>query len=388
MSVNSNFLDGSYASIIVQTTLECNMRCKHCYEAKQNYVHSRMSYETLEKLISFYLRNYKRVDFNWFGGEPLLSGIDFFKKVVELENKYNNGNAIRNFLQTNGLLCTGKYLDFLIDNHFVFSFSYDGKYNGVLREKTELVEAHMAEAKSKGYNVPVISVINNKNIRYIIDLYEDLKSRDIPFQFNAIFKMKNSSLLSPFLMSDEEYISGFKGLFEHWVYDKDAVAFSPLSKYVLNILGYSKGRICEMVGCLYKWVSVSPSGDIYNCTRFFEDRFRLVNINNVESIKDIYESPKYEDIVRETIQRRKKCKEMCELYRYCNGGANCHSYNENGSLLEEDTQMCRFIKAFFPYVINRLDQIVYNGEIGNVNSWLRCHLISSKRYESFFKKTN
>ncbi len=388
MSTNANFLDGSYASVIIQVTLSCNMRCKHCYEAGQNYCESKMSIETVEKIIRFYVTNYKKVDFNWFGGEPLLLGIDFYKKVLEFEKKYAQGTIIRNYLQTNGVLCTGEILKFLLENKFIFSFSYDGFYNNVLREQTSIVESRMKEAKQLGYIVPVICVVTNKNIGHLIDIYEDFKSKNIPFQLNPIFKMKNSNTAIPYLMNDEEYLDGFKKLFEHWLYDKNGPVFTPLAKYVLTILGSSKGRICELVGCLYKWVSIDPNGNIFNCTRFSDEDFKITNINEVNKISDIYETQKYEEIVKKSIIRRKNCKSKCNLYLYCNGGANCHAYNENGSLLNSDTQLCRFVKGFFPYLIKRLDEIVENNQLMQINKWIRIQIINSRKYGYKFVKEN
>ena len=42
------------------------------------------------------------VTFTWQGGEPTLLGIEYFKKVIELEKKYAGGKTIENAFQTNG----------------------------------------------------------------------------------------------------------------------------------------------------------------------------------------------------------------------------------------------------------------------------------------------
>ncbi len=45
------------------------------------------------------------VVFTWQGGEPTLRGLDFFRRVVELQKKHAKaGQKIENDLQTNGVL--------------------------------------------------------------------------------------------------------------------------------------------------------------------------------------------------------------------------------------------------------------------------------------------
>jgi len=71
----------------------CNLSCAYCYYLhkeellKQTGV-SKMSAETLEQHIRQYIeaQTGDEVVFSWQGGEPTLLGLDFFRRVVALEN--------------------------------------------------------------------------------------------------------------------------------------------------------------------------------------------------------------------------------------------------------------------------------------------------------------
>ncbi len=65
-----------------------------------------MSDEVLEKLVSSYVPlRFGNSSFAWQGGEPTLMGLDFYKRVVELQRKYGeDGQVVTNALQTNGIL--------------------------------------------------------------------------------------------------------------------------------------------------------------------------------------------------------------------------------------------------------------------------------------------
>ena len=59
------------------------------------------------------------VSFAWQGGEPTLFGVDYFRKVVELQNKYAKGKKIENAFQTNGTLIDDEWCEFFKQNDFL-----------------------------------------------------------------------------------------------------------------------------------------------------------------------------------------------------------------------------------------------------------------------------
>ena len=72
----------------------------------------RITDEILETHIQQYIegQDRKEVVFSWQGGEPTLLGLEFFRKVVELEQKYKKpGQRIENDLQTNGTLLNDEW---------------------------------------------------------------------------------------------------------------------------------------------------------------------------------------------------------------------------------------------------------------------------------------
>ena len=67
------------------------------------------------------------VVFSWQGGEPTLIGLDFFRKVVALQQKHARpGQRIENDLQTNGTLLDEEWAQFLKEHRFLVGLSIDG----------------------------------------------------------------------------------------------------------------------------------------------------------------------------------------------------------------------------------------------------------------------
>src|SRR3974377_967717 len=66
------------------------------------------------------------VEFVWHGGEPTLLGLDFFRRVVELQQPFQGRKEIKNALQTNGMRLTDDWCAFFKANSFFIGLSLDG----------------------------------------------------------------------------------------------------------------------------------------------------------------------------------------------------------------------------------------------------------------------
>jgi uncharacterized protein len=88
----------------------CNLGCHYCYylgkgEPYPKGQSPRMAEDILEEYITQHIEASpgEVISFSWHGGEPLLSGLDYFRKIVALQRKYQPaGQHIRNAIQTNG----------------------------------------------------------------------------------------------------------------------------------------------------------------------------------------------------------------------------------------------------------------------------------------------
>src|SRR5262249_53117483 len=111
----------------------CNLDCKYCfYLEKENLYPNTSDWRMSDEVLEAYIRQYIEaqsvpvVEFAWQGGEPTLLGVDFFRRVVELEKKYADGKQIDNALQTNGVLLDDEWGEFLADSRFLVGLSIDG----------------------------------------------------------------------------------------------------------------------------------------------------------------------------------------------------------------------------------------------------------------------
>ncbi|HEU5458723.1 MAG TPA: radical SAM protein, partial [Terracidiphilus sp.] len=184
----------------------CNLDCKYCfYLEKENLYpdtrHWAMSPDVLENYIRQYIssRPGRQIQFAWQGGEPTLLGVDFFRRVVELQNQYANGRQIHNALQTNGTLLDDAWGEFLAENHFLVGLSIDGP-----RELHDYYRVDKGDAptfdrvmrgveKLKKHRVDfnTLTVVHRQNSAHPLQVYRFLKEIGSGFmQFIPIVERK------------------------------------------------------------------------------------------------------------------------------------------------------------------------------------------------------
>ena len=99
-----------FTLLIKPSGSDCNADCTYCFYKRRaprfGRGRQRMSNEILDRLVEDYMRlGFPFVGFAWRGGEPTLMGLDFYRRVIELQKKYGYpGQEVSNKLQTNGVL--------------------------------------------------------------------------------------------------------------------------------------------------------------------------------------------------------------------------------------------------------------------------------------------
>jgi uncharacterized protein len=112
----------------------CNLDCRYCFYLSKRTLPGgpgpgHMGDDVLELLVRQYIEGVTgdEVVFSWQGGEPTLRGLDFYRKVVALQQKHARpGQRIENTLQTNGTLLDAEWARFLKEHRFLVGLSIDG----------------------------------------------------------------------------------------------------------------------------------------------------------------------------------------------------------------------------------------------------------------------
>ncbi|AUX09852.1 arylsulfatase regulatory protein [Halalkaliarchaeum desulfuricum] len=173
----------------------CNLECEYCYYLEKSELYPEraefaMSENTLEEFIRQYIESQptQRVTFAWQGGEPTLRGLDFYRKVVRLQEKYAPPDKqIMNSIQTNGTRLNEEWCKFFKENEFLVGISIDGPkelHNKYRRTRSghgtfEEVIDGLSLLKKHGIKYNVLCVVNNYNSKYPLRVYNFLKNKNV-----------------------------------------------------------------------------------------------------------------------------------------------------------------------------------------------------------------
>ena len=106
--------------------------CHYCYYLDKAVQYGGRQAVMDDQLLELCIKQYIRanevdtVQFCWHGGEPLLLGLDFYRRAMELQRRYADGKRIENTLQTNGTLVDEAWCDLFAANNFLVGLSLDG----------------------------------------------------------------------------------------------------------------------------------------------------------------------------------------------------------------------------------------------------------------------
>lgn len=267
--------------IMISPTIRCNLSCKYCYvnqDMPRSY--SDLDIEDI-KYIYKWVHDYanligiKRLQIEWFGGEPLLVGGIFLDNAITMQADFFPSDVfeIHNTIQTNLLLATNNNNIELFKKHFHSYVSGSMDYRGGMRilkngeDSYPLILENIANLQDKGISVGIVCTLTKSNIEYVDEIYDFFKSKRIDFRVNRAAHVENPEIKS-FTISPEEYSNAIKRLFELYANDEDpGIRFANFDMMVrLYLMGLSD--ICVTVTKPYLHLAFEAAGRLYSRCRF------------------------------------------------------------------------------------------------------------------------
>lgn len=354
-----------HINLLIMPTDACNMNCVYCFHKPYTNNVYKMNMETVKQLFDITALHYKTVNVIWHGGEPLLMGLQFYKDVLELQRSYSC--RFTNSVQSNLTLLTPELADFFAENNIDISGSFDGICNEQSRGRSDDILTCRELMIKRGKRCGFIMVVSGLNIDHLIESYNFFKKLDVSFSLNLYLDQKDnrSALLQ---LQEETAIFRLNELFDYWASDVNGKTHISYFKNILDFLLQNKKTLCSYTSCLGRWMGVHFDGALSPCNRYFPSEYSLGNVYDYNDIGEAFESPGFQLLIQEAIERRNKCKQ-CEIFDFCNGGCNNVALNEHG-VQNNGGLSCRILKAVYKHIDEFISNVDINIDNGSINPLL------------------
>ena len=351
---------------------KCNLKCDYCfYLEKETYYgdsKSKMDEQALEQYVASYIAAQPDdiVHFAWQGGEPMMAGLAFFRRAVELQCQYANGKTITNSFQTNGVGIDDEWARFFAEHRFLIGISIDGDaplhdaYRISVNGKPTFERVKSAIGFLKKYRVEfnTMTVVNDKNWQHGKATYQLLKSlgsqhmQFIPIveaetEPSQLHSLQGTPAIQPFSVPREGYGQFMVEVFDEWrKQDVGQIHIQLLESVLATWLGYSPGLCIFSENCGNALVA-EANGDIYSCDHFVYPEYKLGNLDELE-LAVMVDSPQQRDFGLAKSETLPSTCLSCEFRPLCHGGCPKQRIVDAGEVYRHN-YLCPSYKKLFTH---------------------------------------
>ncbi len=361
--------------LVFQPTPFCNLNCRYCYLPNRRDSHV-MTLETVrntvrkldqEKLLS---PNFSVI---WHAGEPtVVPSAVYADYFATINMTLGSGYTLRHHFQTNGTLLDDSWCDFIREHNVSIGVSIDGPEHihnrqrmtwagrGTFRETLRGIE----KLRTNGIDFHTISVITRDSVECAPEI------------FNFLVALKPDFIA--FNVEEEEGIH-LKGSLRENAADVErffrtvyrlakANDFNPpVREFESAFLAISRGNAHETNSqtAAYRIFSVAVDGGF---TTFSPEllgmnslRYGSLNLGNIlsDSPTEVARSVKMSNLLDGVQAGVKRCRDKCQYFDLCGGGAPANKLFEKGSFDVDATRFCEnSIKVPLRIVLEDLESVV------------------------------
>ncbi|MBE3096336.1 MAG: anaerobic sulfatase maturase [Planctomycetes bacterium] len=388
----------------------CNLDCGYCfyvekhdlYPARRTRADWTMSAEVLEVLIRDYIAAQPGpvVSFAWQGGEPTLLGVEFFERVVALQQRYAGTKRIENAIQTNGVLLDDRWGRFLAEHRFLVGISIDGPRDLHDRYRVDKggapsfdrVMRGLAVLKGHAVSFNTLTVVHRDNASSPLEVYRFLRDAGSRFlQFIPIVEREGPAgtgrsvgLVSPdheeparvtsWSVLPEQYGGFLCSIFDEWVrHDVGRVFVQAFDVALESWVGHPQS-VCVFTETCGAALAVEHNGDLYSCDHYVYPAHRLGSIME-QPLRSLVAAPAQAAFGAAKRDRLPGYCQRCDVRFACHGECPKHRFTRTPDGEEGLNYLCAGYKRFFAHITPAM--VVMAAELANgrppanVMAWTR-----------------
>jgi uncharacterized protein len=343
-------------------TLDCNLSCKYCYIKPSSKT---MSIETAIDAINYTnnkAENDYRIDFGFFGGEPLLK-FELIKAITEKITTHQSykDHDVRLSIATNGTILNDEILRFINEKGIVLQISSDGlshvhdsnRIFGSGKPTSSIVEKNIFLALQELPFILVNVVYTPLTIRYLSQSVMHLSKLGVRNIFlnpdySSVWEKKDLDELKRIYFEIADIFVDFKN-------SANSHFISLIDEKIAIVLrnGYQPDEKCSMGNDEF---AVSPQGVIFPCERLLGDGNE--SLHSIGTLKNNNNSiPVHSQCKSHNSCTNSECR-TCRVSDYCMNWCGCSNYFASGNYHRVNSFICHSEKAAIEaslYALQKID---------------------------------
>ena len=365
----------------------CNIDCTYCFflskEALYPNEKNRMSEATLEAYIRQLLEAHRTptVTVAWQGGEPTLMKVEFFRRSIELVEKYRRPEqTVEHTFQTNGILLDDEWCAFFKEHNFLVGLSVDGpreihdtyRLDRGKRGTFDKVMHGWSMLRKHGVDFNILCTVNAANehhgrtvYRFFRDEMQAKWVQFIPIVERAsaetidianqgwsdqpgrkrLLYTQDGNLVTNRSVGGKQYGQFLVDIFEEWVRHDVGEVYVQLFDVTLEAF-FGRHLLCIHAPTCGYGPALEYNGDLYSCDHFVEPKYLLGNIHQSTLLKMVAspEQRKFGDDKRNLLT--KQC-QNCRVRNLCNGGCPKDRFGVSRDGEPGQNYLCEGLELFF-----------------------------------------
>jgi len=337
----------------------CNLHCEYCYAMPFRCKNVKvLGLDVLEKIVKEAFETSDNVIITWHGGEPTMPGVEYYRKYIQLVEKYKKpGQNIVNMIQTNATLITEEFAEFFEKEGFIVSVSIDGD------EETHNRNRHYASGKgSYAQTMKGVKLLREHNIFPPViatvsqNTYDDCEKTFKSFIEEGFKEIKFSPVYDSsedaFSISCDQWYEYIKKVFDIWSDMGDETIKVREIDEVLEWFTGETINTCSSTNSCVNWISIDENGEVYPC-EYLRATEAYGNVKEMH-LSEIFKTEAHKRFVRKVMYVPEECKE-CEFYEMCGNGCPATRIKGNDLVYDGRYVYCDERKQLYNYMAEILE---------------------------------
>jgi uncharacterized protein len=316
----------------------CNLDCHYCYYLQRELLYPgtesfHMPGDLLEEYIvqQIEITPGPVINFFWHGGEPTILGLDYFRKIVELQRKHQpQDRRITNCIQTNGVLLNEEWCRFFAAEGFAVGLSLDGpqalhdRYRVTKGQKPTYRQVMQGYHLLRQHKLPVdiLCVVHAQNVQHPLQVYrffKEIKAQYLSFIPLVELQPFAESCVSPRTVPADAFGIFLCTIFDEWVRQDIGRIIVQIFEEAARPAYGQDHSLCIFRSTCGDVPVIEHNGDFYLCDHFVTPEHRLGNIRETPLIA-LLESPVQRAFGQAKLDKLPRYCRECEVRTMCNGG--------------------------------------------------------------------